>query len=75
MNKKELIKNKLEEALGYQCEVWFERGSPYGWIFTTDQTHPQRIGYNYKQTIRFIEEYDWEWLKSHLSEIKHENTK
>jgi hypothetical protein len=59
------LKTQLEKKIEYPCEVWFTRAYPYGWIMKTDQTCPQRIGYNYKQASEFIKNFDWDWIKNH----------
>ena len=63
----EKLRAALEAKLNYPCKIWFSRKYPYGWMFETDLTYMQRIGYTYKQAIDFINRYDWSWLKNHIT--------
>lgn len=59
----------ISEKIDYPCEVWYNRKYPQGWMFKTDKTvHPDRLGYVYKQAERFIEEFDWSWIKQGIKE-------
>ena len=62
----------LTEQLNYPCKIWFSRSeSPRGWMFSTDQTYPQRIGWTYAEAIKFVQPHkNWEWLRDTLSNIK-----
>jgi len=63
----EKLRTALEAKLNYPCKIWFSRKYPYGWMFETDLTHTQRIGYTYQQAMDFIINYDWSWLKEQIT--------
>jgi len=68
------LQTELSKKLEYPCEVYFCRKYPYGWMFKTNKTHPQRLGYNYRQAMRFIlNSHIWEDLKGLLKEGNHMN--
>jgi len=64
------LSNKLEKLLSdrleYPCTIYFDRRC--GWLFKTDKTYPQRIGYTYTQSVKFINGPTsiWDWLKKEL---------
>lgn len=60
------LEKLLSEKLDYPCKVYYYKGSRDSWLFETDKTNPQRIGFTYKQAATFIKAYDWTWLKNHL---------
>ena len=68
-----ILSNKLEkslsETLQYPCKVWFDRR--YGWLFTTDRTCEQRIGWTYNEAFKFVQPHkSWEWLRDALNKSK-----
>lgn len=67
MSKK--LENMLFEKLNHSCTVKYE-GKRKGWIFSSPELHPQRLGFNYIQAIKFIQTYDWSWIKNYLEENK-----
>jgi len=63
------LENALADKINYPCKVWFDNTYKGGWMFTTDQTHQQRLGYNFKQASKFINDFDWAWLKKELKDL------
>ena len=57
----------LSNRLGYECEVWFDRSS--GWLFKTNNTYPQRLGYTYKQAQEFILHFDWDSIMNNNPDL------
>jgi hypothetical protein len=60
------IKPWLEDKLGYPCEVWYSRKHPQGWMFKTDKTPTQRLGYNALEALHFIRTFNWKPIKKEL---------
>jgi len=44
----------MEERLEYNVQIWYSSTRPQGWMFKTDKTDIQRLGFRYNQVVKYI---------------------
>ncbi len=44
----------MEERLEYNVQIWYNSTRPQGWMFKTDKTDVQRLGFRYNQVVKYI---------------------